>query len=110
MNAKRMSRVSLLATLIATLTVFSLWARAGGQSQSESVEAHLSRARALQTKTDVDGAIEAYTAALDINPNLIAIHNHVGALLEKQDERELAFEHYMAVARLMETSGQVRRL
>ncbi len=76
----------------------------------ESAEAHLARARELEKKGDVDAAIDEYISALEIDPGSAATNHHVGALLEKQDERELAFEYYKSATELMQKSGQIRVL
>ena len=71
---------------------------------------HMARGAELELKGNLEDAEDEYQAAVELDPNSIRAHHRLGFVLEKQGERDLAFEEYKLTLGLMEKSGEVRTL
>ena len=70
-----------------------------GNELSRSVAAFLFMGLAHQNLGAMPKAIEAYTRAIEINPNLPGLYNNLGAALEKSGRMKEALRYYIDAAR-----------
>lgn len=96
----------------------SLWRHVLAVSHKSTFQsgfAHHALGFLLAQRGDLDGAIEQFSQALQINPNLhenleVALHNDLGAALERQGKLEEATRHYEEAVRIRPDSTVLNNL
>jgi Flp pilus assembly protein TadD len=71
-------------------------------------KAHFDRGLALYDKSDLDGAIAEYRAAIRLKPEAAEAHSNLGVALEAKREKQAALAEYRQASELDSTNEKFR--